>query len=149
MQITPCLFFVIHVTSDLSASDYNKGSMTKQFLKDAFVWGSILWFIGYVLGIALFFIVPTSLIGWVISPIGILMTLWVVWKKVKGDSLRYYVFLGVVWALLAIIFDYLFLVLLFKPADGYYKLDVYVYYFLTLALPILWYRVDSAKFFQR
>jgi hypothetical protein len=26
---------------------------------------------------------------------------------------------------------------MFKPADGYYKLDVYLYYILTFALPLI------------
>ncbi|MEN9327972.1 MAG: hypothetical protein RI947_780 [Candidatus Parcubacteria bacterium] len=109
--------------------------MTKQFLKDAFLWGFVLWLVGYVLGIVLFAVVPTSLIGWVITPIGILITLWVLLKKVKADSRRYYVLLGVVWTLIAIVCDYMFLVQIFKPVDGYYKPDVYVYYVLTFALP--------------
>ncbi len=36
-----------------------------------------------------------------------------------------------------IIFDYFFLVKMFKPADGYYKLDVYLYYVLTFILPLV------------
>jgi len=31
----------------------------------------------------------------------------------------------------------LFIVKAFKPADGYYKLDVYLYYALTFALPLI------------
>lgn len=41
------------------------------------------------------------------------------------------------WTLIAIIFDYFFLVKLLKPADGYYKLDVYLYYSLTFILPVV------------
>lgn len=37
----------------------------------------------------------------------------------------------------AVVCDYFFLVKLFKPADGYYKLDVYMYYFLTLTFPLI------------
>jgi len=39
--------------------------------------------------------------------------------------------------LIAVIFDYLFLVKMFKPTDGYYKLDVYLYYILTFLLPLI------------
>jgi H+/Cl- antiporter ClcA len=70
-------------------------------------------------------------------PIGIVITLWVLLKKVKADSLKYYIFLGVVWALIAIVFDYFFLVKVFNPADGYYKLDVYLYYIVTFILPVI------------
>lgn len=111
--------------------------MTKQFLKDAFGWGFMLWLIGYVLGIVLFFVVPGSLIGWIIMPIGMFLTVLVLVKKAKGTSFAYYFMLAGVWVLLAITFDYFLLVKVFNPADGYYKLDVYIYYFLTFALPFL------------
>ena len=115
--------------------------MNKQLLKDTLGWGFVLWMIGYVLGIILFMIVPSSLLGWIIMPIGTIITLWVLFKKVKGNSLRYYLFLAISWTLIAIIFDYFFLVKAFKPADGYYKLDVYLYYSLTFILPLfVWWR---------
>jgi hypothetical protein len=55
---------------------------------------------------------------------------------VKGDTLQYYVALAIVWIVIAIVLDYLFIVKAFKPADGYYKLDVYLYYSLTFIIPI-------------
>ena len=123
-----------------------KINMTKQFLKDGFGWGFILWFIGYMLGILLFAVVPVGLLGWVIMPFGILITLWVLLKKVKGDSFRYYILIATVWTVIAIVCDYLFLVKVFKPADGYYKPDVYLYYALTLALPIfIGWKKDTLK----
>jgi uncharacterized membrane protein len=123
--------------------------MTKQFLKDALGWGFILWLIGYILGFVLFAIVPPSLIGWVIMPIGIVVTLWFLFKKVKGDSFRYYLLLAVAWMLIAVVFDYFFLVKALKPADGYYKLDVYLYYALTFVLPLIavWRKNKSATTF--
>lgn len=111
--------------------------MTKQLVQDAIGWGSLLWFIGYVLGILLFFVVPPSMIGWIITPIGTVITLWVLLKKIKSNSFSYYVLLAIIWACIAIAFDYFFLVKLFKPEDGYYKLDVYVYYALTFILPLI------------
>lgn len=112
-------------------------NMNKQLLKDAFGWGLLLWLIGYALGIMLFALVPLSLIGWIIMPIGTVITLWVLLKKVKADSFGYYALLAVVWVLIAIVFDYFFLVKAFKPADGYYKPDVYLYYALTFGLPLI------------
>lgn len=111
--------------------------MNKKFLKNAFGWGFLLWLIGYILGIILFFVLPSSIIGWAITPIGIIITLWVLLKKIKSNSLKYYFLLAFNWTLIAIIFDYLFLVKIFNPADGYYKLDVYLYYLLTFLLPII------------
>lgn len=110
--------------------------MNTKLLKDGLGWGSALWFIGYVLGIALFPLVPPDKIGWYIMPAGVLITLWVLLKKIKNKSFRYYLWIAIIWALLAVIFDYLFLVLVFKPNDGYYKLDVYLYYLLTFLMPI-------------
>jgi len=111
--------------------------MNINFLKNAVGWGIGLWFVGYVLGILLFSFVPANAIGWIISPIGVIITLWVLLKRIKNTNIRYYVWLGIVWVLIAVVFDYFFLVKLFKPADGYYKLDVYLYYIITLALPIV------------
>lgn len=111
--------------------------MTKRFFIDAFVWGFVLWLIGYVLGILFFAFMPLWLIGWIITPIGIVMALWILLKKVKLESLNQYFLVGVIWVLIAIICDYFFLVEVFKPADGYYKLDVYLYYTLTFILPLI------------
>ena len=110
--------------------------MSKQFLKDSFGWGLMLWLIGYIMGIVFFFVFPPALIGWVILPVGFIITLWVVLKKVKGDTLQYYVALAIVWTVTATVLDYLFIVKAFKPADGYYKLDVYLYYSLTFIIPL-------------
>lgn len=121
--------------------------MDKKFLKTALVWGFVLWLIGWVLGIVLFMLVPPAYIGWIITPIGIAITLWVLYKKIDSKKFNYYLKLGVVWVAMAVILDYLFLVKLFAPEDGYYKLDVYFYYFFTLALPLLvgWMKTSNKK----
>jgi uncharacterized membrane protein len=111
--------------------------MNKQFLKDALGWGFILWLIGYILGFILFFVAPPTMIGWIITPIGIIITLWALFKKIKGDSFKYYFKLAVVWTAIAVAFDYLFIVKMLKPAGGYYKPDVYLYYGLTFILPLI------------
>lgn len=110
--------------------------MNKRFVKDAFGWGFVLWIIGYALGMILFAVVPVNLIGWVIMPIATVITLWVAFRKVKGDTLGYYCLVGLSWLVIAFLGDYLFIVKVLKPADGYYKLDVYVYYALTVAIPL-------------
>ena len=111
--------------------EINKG---KVFL-NTLAWGFTLWLIGYVLGIIFFAFVPKDLIGWFILPIGIAVTLWVLLKKIKRESFGCYVGLGVIWMIMAIALDYIFIVKLFKSPD-YYKPDVYLYYFLTFALPL-------------
>lgn len=113
--------------------------MDKQLAKDALGWGFVLWLIGYILGFALFFVIPPALIGWVILPIGIVITLWVLFKRVKSENFRRYLILAIVWTVIAVLFDYVFIVKALEPTDGYYKLDVYIYYVLTFALPLFAY----------
>lgn len=111
--------------------------MAQRGIKQAVGWGCALWLFGYILGILLYPVVPLTYLGWVISPIGILATLWVLWKKVPLGSWRQALMVGTLWTIIAIVCDYVFLVLLFKPADGYYKLDVYFYYASTFFLPLI------------
>lgn len=111
--------------------------INKQLLKDSLGWGIILWLIGYSLGFIFFFILPVSMIGWAVMPIGLIITFWVLFKKVEADSCRYYIILAIVWSVIAVTFDYLFIVKLLNPADGYYKADVYLYYALTFISPLI------------
>ena len=120
--------------------------MNKSIIVDYLVWGFLLWLIGYVLGIVLFPLVSASVIGWFIMPIGILVTVWVLLRKIKSNSPKYYLEVSVFWTLIAVVCDYFFLVKVFKPADGYYKLDVYLYYFLTFTLPLV---VGYFKIYKR
>jgi len=110
--------------------------MNMHMIKDAFGWGFLFWLIGYILGIVLFMVVPPHMIGWVLSPIATLFTLWVLLRKIKSNQFGYYLKLGIVWAIIAVVCDYVFLVTLFKSTN-YYKLDVYVYYAVMLLLPLL------------
>lgn len=111
--------------------------MNTKLFKTSLFWGFVLRLIGYILGIVLFAFVPASILGWVIMPIGILVTLFVLIKKIQFKSLHEYVLLGIIWLIIAVLCDYFFLVKVFNPPDGYYKLDVYLYYLLTLTLPII------------
>jgi hypothetical protein len=109
----------------------------KLFFQDTFGWGFLLWLFGYILGIILFMVVPPASIGWIIAPIATIITLWILMKKIKSSSLSYYFIVGIIWTMLAIVLDYFFIVKAFKPEDGYYKLDVYLYYTLTFILPLI------------
>jgi len=110
--------------------------MDKELLKDSLGWGFILWLIGYVLGFVLFFFVPPPAIGWIIMPVAFIITLLVLFKKVKGETLHHYIIIAFVWAFLAILLDFFFIVKTLNPADGYYKTDVYIYYILMFVLPL-------------
>ena len=48
-----------------------------------------------------------------------------------------YVRLAVVWTVIAVAGDFLFIVKALHPPDGYYKLDVYLYYVLTFLMPMM------------
>lgn len=109
----------------------------KQFYKDVFGWGFLLWLFGYLLGVILFFIVPQSMVGWIITPIATVVTLWVLIKKIQCISVSCYLLIAIFWTLITVILDYFLLVKAFKPEDGYYKPDVYLYYSLTFILPLL------------
>ena len=78
--------------------------MKMRILKDTLGWGLVLWAIGYALGIMLFVFVPASLIGWIITPFGTAITLWIAFKKVTGDTLRHFALVGIVWLLSALVF---------------------------------------------
>lgn len=100
-------------------------------------WGSALWFIGYLLGVALYFLVPPLLIGWVALPIGAGLTWFVLWRLIEARRFANYVVLAVAWVAIAVVGDFLFIVQTLHPPDGYYKLDVYLYYVLTLVMPLM------------
>ncbi|MCX6779274.1 MAG: hypothetical protein NTU97_03515 [Candidatus Magasanikbacteria bacterium] len=119
------------------------------FLNTIF-WGFILWLFGYVLGIIFFMFVPKGILGWCIMPFGLVATLWVLFKKIKRDSFTCFIGLGVIWTIMAIVLDYIFLIKFLKATD-YYKLDVYIYYLLTFALPIIvgMYRYKKTYFKKR
>ena len=111
--------------------------LNKTLLKDSLGWGLLLWLFGYILGFVFFFFVQASLIGWFVTPFGIVATLYVLLKKVQSSDLKYYLILSVVWTLIAAVMDYIFMVKLLNPADGYYKADIYFYYASTFLMPLL------------
>lgn len=110
--------------------------MGRKLLVDAFGWGFALWLIGYLLGIVLFFIVPPEILGWVIMPIGAVITSFVLMKKVEAGPISRYAAISIVWTLMAVALDYVFIVMLLNPAGGYYKPDVLAYYALTFIMPL-------------
>jgi membrane protein DedA with SNARE-associated domain len=107
----------------------------KEKLTNTLLWGFVLWFVGYVAGIALFMLVPKEYIGWFITPFATVLMVWVVLKKVRRPELSCYFGVGLLWTIMAVVLDYLFIVKLFN-SNEYYKLDVFLYYALTLILPL-------------
>lgn len=106
-------------------------------LKNMLTWGFLLWLVGYIAGMILFFVVPKDMIGWVITPFATLFTIWVLMKKVKRPELMCYFGTGMVWTIMAVVLDYLFIIRLLNTGSSYYKPDVFLYYVLTFTLPIV------------
>jgi len=121
--------------------------MGKQCVIDTLGRGLVLWLIGYVSGILLFFALPVSLIGWAILPVGVIVTFWVLFKQIRHEDFRYYVGLAVAWTAIAVACDYVFIVVALKPADGYYKPDVYLYYVLMAVIPLIagWWKKNASR----
>jgi hypothetical protein len=107
------------------------------YFKDTLGWGFLMWLLGYTLGMLLFAFVPISIMGWIITPIATAISIWVLYNKIAAPDFQYSLHVAILWTFLAMALDYLFLVKAFKPADGYYKLDVFIYYTLTFFLPLI------------
>ena len=99
----------------------------KQLIKDTAGLGTALWLIGYLASLVLFFTPYAGIMGWILlaafTPVTIAIVLW--WfRKRERLPLKYYAGVGVAWVLIAIVLDYLFIVLLFQA--NYYGIGVRV-----------------------
>jgi hypothetical protein len=75
--------------------------------------------------------------GWILTAIFTPVTIAITWwwfRKRERLSLQYFAGVGVAWLLVAVVLDYLFIVLLFQAT--YYGPDVFVYYALTFLIPV-------------
>jgi hypothetical protein len=107
-----------------------------QWIKDTAGLGTAFWLIGYLASLVLFFTPCAGIMGWILlavfTPVTIVITWW--WfNQRKSLPLRYYACVGIAWMLIAIVLDYLFIVLLFHAT--YYEPDVFVYYAVTFLIP--------------
>jgi hypothetical protein len=109
-----------------------------QQLIDTIGLGLLLWFIGYVASIILFFFVPAAMIGWILFVLFTPLLIAVTFARFRNRSLplRYYVIMAVTWVLIAIVADFIFIVLLFNPAS-YYHASVFVYYLEMILVPVI------------
>lgn len=109
----------------------------KQWIKDTAGLGVPLWLIGYLASLVLFFSPYAGIMGWILlavfTPVTIAVTWW--WFRQRERlPLQYYACVGVAWTLIAVVLDYLFIVLMFQAT--YYESDVFVYYALTFLIPV-------------
>ncbi|HOT02765.1 MAG TPA: hypothetical protein PK069_01125 [Methanolinea sp.] len=108
----------------------------KEWIKDTAGLGTFFWLIGYLASLVLFFTPFAGIMGWVMiglfTPVTIGITWW--WFKDRGLHFRYYIGIGLAWTLIAVVLDYMFIVMLFQAT--YYEVDVYLYYALTFLIPV-------------
>jgi hypothetical protein len=108
----------------------------QQQIKDTAGLGIVLWLIGYLTSLALFFSPFAGIMGWILiavfTQVTVAITWW--WFKERDLPLSYYAGVGIAWTAIAVVLDYLFIVLLFQAS--YYGPDVFVYYALTFLIPV-------------
>lgn len=120
---------------------------SNQLFTDTFGLGLLLWFIGYIASIILFFFVPADVIGWILFVLFTPLLIAVTFSRFRNRSLplKYYVIIALTWTGIAIVADLLFIVLLFNP-DNYYHASVLVYYLEMFLVPLIMgilYRSDA------
>jgi hypothetical protein len=107
------------------------------FLKDTAGLGTLFWLIGYLASIALFFSPYSSILGVILLVVFTPFTIGVAWwwfRPRERLPLQYYARVGAAWTLIAVVLDYLFIVLLF--GTPYYAPHVFLYYVLMFLIPV-------------
>ncbi|WP_292371143.1 hypothetical protein [Methanoregula sp. UBA64] len=117
-------------------------------VKDTAGIGILLWLIGYLASLLLFISPLAGVMGWILIAVFTPVSILIVWRWFRGRDLplAYYAGIGLAWTAIAVVFDYLFIVLLFSAT--YYGPDVFVYYTLTFLIPVcigLWKRPVAGK----
>ncbi|HNX17405.1 MAG TPA: hypothetical protein PKM50_03640 [Methanoregula sp.] len=107
-----------------------------QQVKDTAGLGLLFWLMGYLASLVLFFTPFAGIMGWILiaifTPVTIAVTWW--WFRARSLSLAYYAGVGTTWVAIAVVLDYLFIVLLF--GSDYYSPHVFLYYALTFLVPV-------------
>ena len=109
----------------------------KQWIKDTAALGTALWLIGYLASLVLFFTPYAGIMGWILLAVFTPVTLAITWwwfRHREPHPVQYYAGVGVAWVLIAVVLDYLFIVLMFQTT--YYQPDVFVYYTFTFLIPV-------------
>ena len=124
--------------------------MEKGFVKsriiDIFVFGILIWLIGYIASLILFSFVPNNILGWILCLIFTPVTIIIAYFRFRNRKLKLFCYFMTVvfWMLIAMILDYLFIVRLFHSVN-YYKLDVFVYYIITFLIPLIIGIINTSK----
>lgn len=110
---------------------------SKEKLIDLFGYGIGFWLLGYLAGILLFMFIPLNLLGWALIVIFTPIFIFLTGKRFKNSDseFEYYAVVSIVWTAIAIVLDYIFIVMLFNNPK-YYQLDVVLYYLITFIVPL-------------
>lgn len=131
---TGSLFFVRYTKEQKERTAKPSGMM--QQVKDTAGLGTLFWLVGYLASLVLFFTPVAGMMGWILiavfTPVTIAVAWW--WFRARDLPLSYYAKVGIAWMAIAVVLDYLFIVLLFSPE--YYSPHVVLYYTITLLLPV-------------
>lgn len=108
----------------------------QQWIRDTFVLGTAFWLLGYLASLLLFVSPLYPVMGWILiaffTPVTVAVTWY--WFRARDLPLAYYAEIGAAWTILAVVFDYLFIVVLFSAT--YYGADVFIYYAATFLIPV-------------
>lgn len=110
----------------------------QQVIKDTLGLGTLFWLLGYLASLVLYFSPVPYSIGWILLVVFTPFTIGVTWWWFRQRGLlppRHYAGVGTAWMLIAIVLDYLFIVLLFSAVE-YYVPDVLLYYALMFLIPV-------------
>jgi hypothetical protein len=99
--------------------------------------GLALWLAGYLSSLILYFVLPKDVLGWVLFVVFLPVTLYVAYWRFHGRELStgYLLSVAASWTLIAVVFDYVFIVMMLN-AQGYYAADVFLYYAVTFLIPL-------------
>jgi hypothetical protein len=108
----------------------------KMWIKNTVGLGTVFWLFGYLTSLLLFFSPFSGIMGGILTavftPFTVAITWW--WFRARNLALTYYAGVGIMWTVIAVVLDYLFIVRLFQAT--YYGPDVFVYYTLTFLVPV-------------
>lgn len=88
----------------------------KEWIRDMVGLGMGFWLLGYLLSLALFFSPFARSMGWILvavcTPVTIAITWW--WFRRRDLPLVYFVKVGLAWTVIAIVLDFLFIVIVLQ-----------------------------------
>jgi len=125
-----------------------------QKLVDTIGFGFLMWLIGYFMGFFIITIpgypevmtIPVILTAFSLA-VGLVTAAfaYVRFRKRREVSWIYAFLVGITWTILAIILDFILIVLLFN-APSYYRSHIFIYYAITLVVPSAVAKYSSRQF---